>query len=166
MGFVPAGTEQGIAVMEEAITAADAARTLWGWPVIRDPAEMRTGAMDNCRAPRPPVRAAQAVSSDSRWVEPEVRRIEALLARAIRPQEVDPAAAEAGLERAAECARTLGLPVFELRCLLDLKSLLGPSRQRLDVDSRIEELAYVRDVDRRAESAVRTRAPSLYLEQG
>ena len=110
------------------------------------------------------MRAAQAVSSDSRWVEPEVRRIEALLTRDLRPQE--PKAAEAGLERAAECARTLGLPVFELRCLLDLKSLLGPSRQRLDVDSRIDELAYVRNVDRRAESAVRTRAPSLYLEQG
>jgi hypothetical protein len=51
-----------------------------------------------------------------------------------------------------------------LRCLLDLKSLLGPTRQTSDVDSRIEELAHVRDVDRRAEAAARTQAPSLFLD--
>jgi class 3 adenylate cyclase/tetratricopeptide (TPR) repeat protein len=157
--------EQGIAVMEEAITAADAAKNSLGlarYLAILADARRRHGQLRGAEAAC--MRAAQAVSSDSRWVEPEVRRIEALLTRDLRPQE--PKAAEAGLERAAECARTLGLPVFELRCLLDLKSLLGPSRQRLDVDSRIDELAYVRNVDRRAESAVRTRAPSLYLEQG
>ena len=157
--------EQGIAVMEEAIAAAEAAKNSLGlarYLAILADARRRHGQLQGAQAAC--MRAALAVSSDSRWVEPEVRRIEALLARDLRPQE--PKEAEAGLERAAECARTLGLPVFELRCLLDLKSLLGPSRQRLDVDSRIDELAYVRDVDRRAESAVRTRAPSLYLEQG
>ena len=157
--------EQGIAVMEEAIAAAEAAKNSLGlarYLAILADARRRHGQLQGAQAAC--MRAALAVSSDSRWVEPEVRRVEALLARDLRPQE--PKEAEAGLERAAECARTLGLPVFELRCLLDLKSLLGPSRQRLDVDSRIDELAYVRDVDRRAESAVRTRAPSLYLEQG
>ena len=157
--------EQGIAVMEEAIAAAEAAKNSLGlarYLAILADARRRHGQLQGAQAAC--MRAVLAVSSDSRWVEPEVRRVEALLARDLRPQE--PKEAEAGLERAAECARTLGLPVFELRCLLDLKSLLGPSRQRLDVDSRIDELAYVRDVDRRAESAVRTRAPSLYLEQG
>jgi hypothetical protein len=91
-----------------------------------------------------------------------VHRVAALVARDLRLQE--PKEAETSLERAVECARKLGLPVFELRCLLDLKSLLGPTRQTSDVDSRIEELAHVRDVDRRAEAAARTQAPSLFLD--
>src|SRR5258708_13455191 len=70
------------------------------------------------------MRAALAVSSDSRWVEPEVRRVEALLARDLRPQE--PKEAEAGLQRAAECARELGFPAFERPRLLDLPSPLPP----------------------------------------
>jgi class 3 adenylate cyclase/tetratricopeptide (TPR) repeat protein len=157
--------EQGIAVMEEAIAAAETAKNSLGlarYLAILADARRRHGQLQGAQAAC--MRAALAVSSDSRWVEPEVRRVEALLARDLRPQE--PKEAEAGLERAAGCARELGLPVFELRCLLDLQSLLGPSRRSLDVDSRIGELAYVRDVDRRAESAVRARAPSLYLDAG
>jgi class 3 adenylate cyclase/tetratricopeptide (TPR) repeat protein len=155
--------EQGVVVMEEVIAALDVASYRLGLArhlsILAD-ARRRGGrlhgAQDAC------TRAVQMISSDSRWFEPEVRRIEALLARDLHPEE--PKAAETKLKDAAECARRYGLPVFELRCLLDLKSLLGPTRQASDVDSRIGELAHVRDVDRRAEAAARTRAPSLFLD--
>jgi predicted ATPase len=155
--------EQGIAVMEEAIAAAEAAKNYLGlarYLAILADARRRHGQLQAAQAAC--LRAVQMVSSDSRWVEPEVHRVAALVARDLRLQE--PKEAETSLERAVECARKLGLPVFELRCLLDLKSLLGPTRQTSDVDSRIEELAHVRDVDRRAEAAARTQAPSLFLD--
>jgi hypothetical protein len=60
----------------------------------------------------------------------------------------------------------LGLPMFELRCLIELKNLVGIRREMPEVDRRIEELAAFRDVDRRAAAAVRALAPSLYLDEG
>ncbi len=152
---------QGIAVMEEAIAAADAAQNRLGlarYLATLADARRRNGQLNEARSAC--VRAQEMLSLDSKWFEPEVLRVEALLARDLDPQE--PKGAEACLRRAVECARESGLPVFELRCLLELRSLLGPTSQTRDIDSRIEELAHVRDVGRRAEAAVRAQAPGLY----
>jgi len=157
--------EQGIAVMEEAIAAADAAQNRLGMArylaTLAD-ARRRNGQLNEARLAC--VRAREMLALDSKWFEPEVLRVEALVARDLDPQETKEA--EAGLQRAIESARRSGLPVFELRCLLELRSLLGPARQTPAIDSRIEQLAHVHDVGRRAEAAVRARAPSLYPDVG
>jgi class 3 adenylate cyclase len=158
--------EQGIAVMQEAIAAADSAG-LGRFGLARylgtlADAQRRSGQLGAAQATC--ARAVETMASDSKWVEPEVRRVEALTIRDARPQDLKEA--ETSLELAIECTRMLGLPMFELRCLLDLKNVVGNRRDILEVDRRIEELAAFRDVDRRAATAVRALAPSLYLDEG
>lgn len=157
--------DQGIAVMEGAIAVSDSAKScmnMAGYLAVLADARRRNGqlteAQEACQ------RARQMLSRDSRWFEPEVLRVEALIARDLNPG--DPREAEAGLRRAVDCARRSGLPVFELRCLLELRNLAGPTRRIPDVEARIGELAHVQEAGRRAEAATRSRAPNLALRAG
>jgi hypothetical protein len=162
-----ADLEQGIAVMEEAIAAATESTGLGRFGLARylgtlADAQRRHGQLEAAQATC--ARAVEALASDSKWVEPEVRRVEALIIRDLRPQDLKQA--ETSLELAIECTRMLGLPMFELRCLVELKNVFGNRRDMPEVDRRTEELSAFRDVDRRAAAAVRAQAPSLYLDEG
>ena len=107
-------------------------------------------------------RARKMLSRDSQWFEPEVLRVEALIARELTSDGARDA--EAGLRRAVDSARRLGLPVAELRCLLEIRNLLGQNGRVPDVDARIEELSHVQDAGRRAEAAMSARSPGLALD--
>ena len=87
------------------------------------------------------------------WFEAEAMRIGALVARDADPPRQDEA--EALLRDAAARARSRGMPVFELWCLLDLSRLLGPARPDPAVSARIEELSHLRNLERRAAEAFR-----------
>lgn len=50
------------------------------------------------------------------------------------------------LDRAVSCARTLGFPVMERRCLTSLKELRGPTRVDRDIDARLAALEYLGDL--------------------
>jgi class 3 adenylate cyclase/predicted ATPase len=89
------------------------------------------------------------------WIEPEVRRIDALVANDLRSQSAE--SVEAKFRGAVECAQSLGFPVFELQGLLSLKTFLGPHRQDIDIESRIRELSHLQNLDRRVAEAVRLR---------
>ena len=158
--------EQGIAVMEEAITAAESAGLgrlgLARYLGTLADAQRRHGQLEAAQATC--ARAIEAMTSDSKWVEPEVRRVEALVIRDLRPQDLKQA--ETSLELAIECTRMLGLPMFELRCLIEFKNMFGAKHDMPDVDRRIDELSAFRDVDRRAAAAVREHVPGLYLDEG
>jgi hypothetical protein len=85
------------------------------------------------------------------WLEPELRRIEALILNETK----GPAVAEQALRGAIECARTLGFPILERRCLLSLKEVAGPSRDDSGLDARLRELSHLGDLARKVATAMK-----------
>lgn len=88
------------------------------------------------------------------WLEPELRRIEALILN----ETEGPAVAEQALRHAVECARTLGFPVLERRCLLSLKEVVGPNRDDSALDARLGELSHLGDLARKVATAMKAAA--------
>ena len=153
--------DQGCAVLEEAIKGAVAGRNNLGlarYLTFLADARRRNGQLESARVAA--ARAVDVIASDSTWFESEVYRTSALVAHDLDPQ--NPQQARALLERAAGCARQIGAPLFELRALLDLKSLGGPAAGTSELDTRIAELGRFRDLDRRAEETMRAHMPGLF----
>jgi class 3 adenylate cyclase/tetratricopeptide (TPR) repeat protein len=149
--------DQGITVLERAIDAFDAVNyrlTISAHLATLADAKRRGGRLDEAQALC--ARAKHMISeSSARWLEPEVLRIDALIASELRPQA--PEKVRAAFLDAVECAKSLCFPVFELRCLLSLRDFLGPHRKNAKVDSRIEELSTFHEIDRRAVKIMRSR---------
>jgi class 3 adenylate cyclase/tetratricopeptide (TPR) repeat protein len=88
------------------------------------------------------------------WLEPEFRRIEALILKETKA----PTVAEEALRRATECAQSLGFPVLERRCLLSLRELLGPHRHDLELEARLRKLSYLGDLPQKVANVIQTPA--------
>lgn len=146
---------QGSAVLEQAIATFDAAEYSAG--VVRyvaclADARRRTGRLAEAEALA--ARALRMVREGGEfWLEAEVMRIGALVAWDADPGRRE--AAEAQLRDAAARARSRGMPVFELWCLLDLSHLLGPARTDSALAARIAELSHLRNLERHAAEAFR-----------
>jgi tetratricopeptide (TPR) repeat protein len=103
-------------------------------------------------------RAVDLIAASSfLWYEPELRRIEALI---LKETKGSTAAGEA-LRRAVACAQTLAFPVFERRCLVSLNQLLGPNHHDPEIDARLNELSYLRDLAQRVSHVMQTPADLL-----
>ena len=146
--------KQGIAVMEHAIDTLNELGfrlSVSGQIAILADAKRRSG--DLAGAEKRYEEAMQmAAETDEHWLEPEIRRIGALIEYAIHPDNRD--RAESMLREAVECARKLNFPVFELRCLDSLKQVLGPANQDPAIEARLAELSSLRHLDRRVASAM------------
>ena len=82
-------------------------------------------------------RALDLMSASSfLWLEPELRRIAALITA-----QSEPARGERMLREAVGCAQALGFPVLERRCLLSLDRTIGPDRRDRDVAARLQALS-------------------------
>ena len=92
------------------------------------------------------------------WLEPELRRIEALIVKDLSPG--DSRAAEVAMRRAVECARSLGFPVLEYRCLQSLKDLLGPEHGDPELNSRLAGLSHLGELSDRAARFAQVPEPS------
>lgn len=93
-------------------------------------------------------RALRLMSESSfLWLEPELRRIEGLIACADSP-----ATGEAMLRRAVSRARELGFPLMERRCLISLRKHLAHGDEEIDL--RLRELAYLGDPAERVANAM------------
>jgi hypothetical protein len=138
--------DQGIAALEHAIAGLDAAEWRLSGPglvaVLAD-AKRRCGMLADAR--RWSDRAVAAASVSDRWIEPEVRRIAALITAETSPG--DPGALTLA-RQAVACARRIASPVFELRCLETLHALSNASERR-EIEARLTELAAFRDLDQR-----------------
>jgi tetratricopeptide (TPR) repeat protein len=147
-----------IGLLEQAIVESEASGTSFGivrYLTLLADARRRSGQLEEARAAYS--RATQLFSADSKCFQPELFRVGALISRDLnsgRSKE-----AEELFERAISSARDVGVPLFELRALLDFKTL-GTGAQS-DLDARIVELAAVSDVVQRAEAAVRAHARAL-----
>lgn len=144
---------QGIAAIEQAVAAFDAITfhmSLAGHFANLADAQRRLGRIREADASSR--RALELLHEGSRWLEPELRRIAALVAADLQPANVDKA--EAMLRGAVTCAQDLGFPVMERRCLISLAKFLGSHRRDPEVDARLQALAHLDDLDRRVERAL------------
>jgi tetratricopeptide (TPR) repeat protein len=93
-------------------------------------------------------RAMQLLSEGSQWLEPEVRRVQALVAAARAPEEPDHP--EMLLRGAVTSALEYRSPVLERRCLVSLQQFLGASGRRdAAVESRLDALSHYADLSGR-----------------
>ena len=81
------------------------------------------------------------------WLEPELRRIEALIAGARSPE-----LAETMLRRAVARAQQLGFPVLERRCLISLRQYAGGRDE--NIETRLRALSYLGDLAQRVARAM------------
>jgi tetratricopeptide (TPR) repeat protein len=103
-------------------------------------------------------RAVDLIAASSfLWLEPELRRIGALILKETK----GPTAAEEALRRAVACAQTLGFPVLERRCLVSLRQLLGPNHHDAEVEARLEQLSYLGDLAQRVAHVMNAHADSM-----
>ena len=79
------------------------------------------------------------------WLEPELLRIQGLILKETKGA----FQAEQALRKAVECAQALAFPVLERRCLVSRCGLLGPAHHDLEMEARLEELAYLGDLPQR-----------------
>ena len=100
-------------------------------------------------------RAMRLISEGTQWLEPEVRRVQALVAAANAPQTPDQA--EMLLRGAVESALEYRSPVLERRCLVSLQRLLEASGRRdAVVDSRLSALSHYAELGRRVARAMQS----------
>src|SRR6185437_6528146 len=117
--------DQGTAALEQAIAALDSIAfrlAISGFLAQWADAQRRQGRLQAAEAAC--ARAIELISESSfRWLEPELRRIAALIAGelSLRGARV----AEEMLRGAVACAQKLGFPVLERRCLISLGECLG-----------------------------------------
>ncbi len=148
--------ERGTAALREAIVGLDSIGfrlAISGYLGVYADAERRRGNLDAAEAAC--ARAIGAMSESSfLWLEPEFRRIEALIVAARRPDSTAEAAAM--LLKAAARARELAFPVLERRCLVSLQSLKGDAEPDRDVAARLDALSFVGDLARRVARAAQS----------
>ena len=145
---------QGIVVMEQAIASLrgfEFRLAMSAHLAILADFKRQSGKLDEAEALCG--RALQMMAeTGERWFEPEARRIQALIANELRPDDRDQA--EALLRSAVACAHALKFTTFELRALKSLEEFLGPGREDPVVEARIRELSHLENLARRAATAV------------
>ena len=156
---------QGIAALEQAVGAFDAITfhlALAGHLANLADAQRRLGRIQeaNCSCQR----ALDLLPAGSRWLEPEVRRVAALVSVELEPAQLDHA--EAMLRHAVTCAQELGFPVMERRCLSSLVNLLGPQRRDSTIDARLAALSHLTNLDRRVDRALRAPPREVRTQAG
>jgi tetratricopeptide (TPR) repeat protein len=141
--------EQGIAVIDQSIKEFDAMTYRLGVCLLLiclADAKRRTGSIRE--AAKLCERAREFIDQGAdRWLEPEVLRVEALVAHNLEPSKT-----EEMLRAAITKAQALRFPLFELRCLDSFREIVGADSV---FDARVQELAQYRNLDRLAVRALR-----------
>lgn len=151
--------EQGIPMIAKAIAAFDSVQFRMaeaGHLANLADAQRRVGRL--AEAADAAERAMRLVSEGSQWLEPELRRIQALVAADLAPRGSDHV--EPLFRAAVECALTHHSPVLERRCLISLRQFLESSGRRdATVECRLGELSHLGDLGRRVARAMQTFSP-------
>jgi tetratricopeptide (TPR) repeat protein len=147
--------EQGIAMLKQSTDKLESIEfrlSLPGFLAVLADAQRHQGNIEDAKTTCS--RALKIISDGSdRWIEPEVRRIDAIVAH-------DSAAYDAKIiedkfRSSVECARRLSFLPFELRGLLSLRDFLGNESKNSELEARISELAYLKNLEDRVAEAVR-----------
>jgi class 3 adenylate cyclase/predicted ATPase len=144
--------EEGARMVEQAIASLDSIDfrlAVSGFLGNLADAQRKLGKLSS--AEKNCARAIELMSESSYlWLEPELRRIEALIMGELSPRGTD--VAERKLRSAVACAVKLGFPVLERRCLLSLKECLRG--YDFEVESRLRTLSHLGNLDRRVARAM------------
>jgi len=99
-------------------------------------------------------RAMTLMPHGSRWLEPELRRVQAVVTASVAPQD-----AERLFRAAVKSAQDLRFPAFERSCLASLKAFLASAgREDTEVEGRLRELAPLANAGRRVAEAMQARS--------
>ncbi|MEO8739068.1 MAG: AAA family ATPase [Casimicrobiaceae bacterium] len=145
---------QGIATMQQGIAALDSIdyrMVVGGYLGNLADAQRRVGKLRDAESSC--ARAIEMISQGIRWLEPELLRVEALIASELAPERPDNAAAM--LRAATLLARQIAAPVMERRCLLSLNGLPGLPHDA-EVSSRLDELSAFDNLDRRVDRIMKS----------
>jgi len=149
--------EQGIPMIAKAIAAFDSVQFRLaeaGHLANLADAQRRVGRLSEAAATSQ--RAMELMPLGSSWLQPELRRVHALVTAELAPAEPD--RAEALLREAVQSAEKLHFPIFERRCLASLAKFLEKLGRRDEaVDSRLRRLSKFDGLGARVEQAMRRR---------
>lgn len=150
---------QGIPMIAKAIAAFDAVQFRLaeaGHLANLAEAQRRVGRLSEAAASCE--RALQLMQEGSSWLEPELRRVQAVVAADLGP--ADGAETESLFHAAIESARKLQFPLFERRCLVSFHEFLKSSdRHDAEIEERLGALAHLSDLGPRVGVATRAHAP-------
>jgi tetratricopeptide (TPR) repeat protein len=148
---------QGIPMLSQAIAALDSVQFRMseaGYLSILADAQRRVGRLTDAAATCE--RAMQLQPEGTRWLEPEVRRVQAVIAADLAPADWE--GAESLFRRAIMSAQELRLPLFESRCLVSFEQFLeSTGRRDAGVESQLRELSHLSNLGQRVASAVQAR---------
>ena len=145
---------QGIPMIAKAIEAFDSVKfrlAVGGHLANLADAQRRVGRVNEAFVTSK--RAIALMFEGSAWVEPELRRVHALIEAEL--PSTAPERAEAGLRGAVASAVERRSPVLERRCLVSLQQFLAASGRRdANIDARLVELSHFDNLARRVALAV------------
>jgi class 3 adenylate cyclase/tetratricopeptide (TPR) repeat protein len=105
-------------------------------------------------------RAMELMPEGSRWLEPELRRVQAVIAADLAP--TDWQGAETLFRCAITCAQKSRAPVLERRCLVSFQRFLkSTGRHDTNVESRLGELSHLSNLGQRVADAIRAKQPRV-----
>jgi class 3 adenylate cyclase/tetratricopeptide (TPR) repeat protein len=100
-------------------------------------------------------RGVQLMSEGSLWLEPELRRVEAMIAATVEPNNGQ--RAEGLFRRAIASAQAFKFPLFERRCAVSFQQFLASQNRRdAAIESRLGELSEFDALDHRVARAMRS----------
>jgi class 3 adenylate cyclase/tetratricopeptide (TPR) repeat protein len=140
---------QGIPMIAQAVAAFDSVQFRMseaGYLSVLADAQRRVGRLTDAAATCE--RAIELVPEGSRWLEPEVRRVQAVIAADLTPTDWE--GAETLFRRAIACAQAFRYPVFERRCLVSFEQFLqSTGRRDAGIESRLCDLAHLSNLGQR-----------------
>jgi len=153
--------EEGTTVLQQAINDFDAVGyrlSLPGHLANLADAKRRCGKLEEAKALCS--RAMQIIAEGSdRWLEPEVRRVEAQVVSDLKFENDDKI--ELLFRKAVACACDLRFPVFELRCLRSLQQFLGTNHFDSKIENRIGQLLQFHNLAERVTQSLQDRKVKL-----
>ena len=148
---------QGIPMIAQGIAAFDSVQFRMseaGYLSLLADAQRRVGRLTDAAATCE--RGMQLMPEGTRWLEPELRRVQAVIAADLTP--TDPEGAEQLFRRAIACAQEFGNPVFERRCLVSFEQFLkSTGRRDGGIESRLFDLSHLANLGQRVAIAVQAR---------
>jgi class 3 adenylate cyclase/predicted ATPase len=148
---------QGLPMLAKATASLDSVQFRMGaagyLSVLAD-AQRRVGRISDAAATCE--RALQLVPEGSRFLESEVRRVQAVIAADLWPTDWE--RADVLFRSAIACAQEFRFPLFERRCLVSFDQFLkSAGRRDADIESRLAELSHLSNLDQRVAIAMRAR---------
>jgi hypothetical protein len=148
---------QGLPMLAKATASLDSVQFQMGaagYVAVLADAQRRVGRVSDAAVTCE--RALQLVPEGSRFLESEVRRVQAVITADLWPTDWE--RADVLFRSAIACAQEFRFPLFERRCLVSFAQFLkSAGRRDAGIESRLAELSQLSNLDQRVAIAMRAR---------